>query len=378
MKTIKVLEVAPLPKKRFAGGPTAIVRQMMKWSRSFAKSGLEFSYFNSVLIDRNNSSQGKLSLVNICNALACARALLRRQRAEPFDVIHLHSSMGLALLKDLLIAEYVAWRTRCPMVFHVHFAGIDDILPRPRVFRWLTLQLMRYGHSYFILLSERDRQDLIRLSIKASRLSFIPNFHFKEKVAPIAKNASTRLNLLYLGSLDERKGFIDLIQALNKCGADRVFLRVGGRFLSATLESQVRAYIEENELKNKVEFLGYLEGEKKDQVFADSDVLVLPTYGEGMPVVILEALSWGLPALTTPVGAISEVLSDGLDSILFDPGDVHFLADAIAKLEADRKLVVRLSQRALTKADSYTPSMFRQRLSSLFREIYKNVLLKNL
>jgi glycosyltransferase involved in cell wall biosynthesis len=148
--------------------------------------------------------------------------------------------------------------------------------------------------------------------------------------------------------------------------------------LSATLESQVRAYIEENELKNKVEFLGYLEGEKKDQVFADSDVLVLPTYGEGMPVVILEALSWGLPALTTPVGAISEVLSDGLDSILFDPGDVHFLADAIAKLEADRKLVVRLSQRALTKADSYTPSMFRQRLSSLFREIYKNVLLKNL
>ena len=81
-----------------------------------------------------------------------------------------------------------------------------------------------------------------------------------------------------------------------------------------------------NGLTDIVQFLGWINNEQKTELLKQSDILVLPSYNEGLPIAILEALSYGLPVISTNVGSISEAVIDGTNGFLYTPGDVDKLA----------------------------------------------------
>lgn len=369
---LKVLEVAPDPKLRFAGGPTAIAKSIMGWSELFIEESICLEFFNSIVVDRKASSQGKWTLQNIRSWWAFRRHLVRRMRSgDAIDLIHLHSSRGVAFLKDLLVAEEVAFRTKTRVVVHVHYAGVQDILPPNPLLAKFTLWLMKRGRSKYILLAAKDESNFAQHAVDASRLKTIPNFHFFEEIPRLKSGSdgqSAPLQLLFIGSLGKRKGITDLIRALAGLEPGKCVLHVAGSFIDDETELEAERLIQEFNLESSIVFHGFISGEQKEALMRSTDVMLLPSYGEGMPVVILEAFSYGICVVTTDVGAIAEVIEHGKNGLLHCPGDIEALQSSITQLEQDRDLLQRLKLEAYSSASKYSPQSFRSELISAFND----------
>jgi len=80
------------------------------------------------------------------------------------------------------------------------------------------------------------------------------------------------------------------------------------------------------------------------ETFLNADIFVLPSYSEGFPVVVLEAMAGKLPIVTTPVGALPEVFDDGLNGFFIQPGDYRDLADKMIRLVTDSETRTRTGQ----------------------------------
>ena len=159
------------------------------------------------------------------------------------------------------------------------------------------------------------------------------------------------IRLLFLGLLGERKGSYDLLKAVHLVvsGADPlpVELGLGGDGDIAETE----ALIAELDLQASVKYLGWVGFEEKVELLAQTDVFVLPSYREGLPMAILEAMAAGTAVLTTPINGIPEAVHDGVNGVFVEPGDVPALAEAIRKLGGDLEGARQLGKAGRTEAD---------------------------
>jgi glycosyltransferase involved in cell wall biosynthesis len=137
------------------------------------------------------------------------------------------------------------------------------------------------------------------------------------------------LALIAVGNLHHRKGHAVLLQAFEKArlGHTSVLLLVGDGPLLAELETMARSL----GIGGRVRFLGRRR-DVEDLLFA-SDVFVLPSLAEGLPMALLEAMARGLPCIASAVGGVPEALADGIDGHLVPPGDVDTLAARLASVE---------------------------------------------
>jgi glycosyltransferase involved in cell wall biosynthesis len=172
--------------------------------------------------------------------------------------------------------------------------------------------------------------------------------------------------ILFLGNLLERKGISDLLHAAAALPKDTKpwrLIAAGGGDLD-----RYKALVAELGIADRVEFAGWVDQARARALLAESDVLALPSYDEGLPLVILEALGMGTPVLCTPVGAIPEVLEDGHTAIFAKPGDRADLSRALRRLIDDDALRATLSREGLALyARRFTLNAF---IASLF-DVYR-------
>ena len=107
-------------------------------------------------------------------------------------------------------------------------------------------------------------------------------------------------------------------------------------------ESRLRRLAAELGLEKAVAFLGPIFGAEKARLLAAADIFVLPSYSEGLPFALLEAMAMGVPVVASDVGAIRDVVIDGVHGLLIAPRQTAAIADAIEKLAADRHRLARM------------------------------------
>jgi glycosyltransferase involved in cell wall biosynthesis len=153
------------------------------------------------------------------------------------------------------------------------------------------------------------------------------------------------LRLLFLGNLSDRKGVGDLLRALTLMHSPteqwHVTLAGGGDV------DGYRQVAQSMGLAGAVTFFGWARQDQTAELLAAADVLVLPSYVEGLPLVILEALANGVAVVCTPVGEIPTTLTDGRDALFVPPGDPPRLAAALDRLVADPALRLQLEAQGL-------------------------------
>ena len=174
-------------------------------------------------------------------------------------------------------------------------------------------------------------------------------------------------HILFMGVLDETKGFRELILALPALRAriPAVHLTLAGRWESPALRAQVEHEIKALDLQHCVTFAGVVQGAKKRALLDACDLLALPTFYpmEGLPVVILEAMAAARPVVTTARGAIPEVVTDGVTGLIVPEHDQAALVDALATLAADPSLRAAMGQRAQeVHRRHYTAAAFSQKM----------------
>ena len=149
------------------------------------------------------------------------------------------------------------------------------------------------------------------------------------------------VRFLFLGWLDREKGIFELLEACQHLlPAKHFMLDVVGEGNAST---SARAVVDKNGLRPLVTFHGWLQGVALERVFKEADVLVLPSWAEGLPNAMVEGMAVGLAVVVTAVGNIPDVVTDGISGLLIPPRDAGALEKALARVIDDSALRIRLA-----------------------------------
>ncbi|MGN0314566.1 MAG: glycosyltransferase family 4 protein [Fusicatenibacter sp.] len=178
------------------------------------------------------------------------------------------------------------------------------------------------------------------------------------------------IQLLYLGVLIPRKGVRDLIDAMQilkdrgLTDAKNIRLVIGGTGDEMTaLQEQCRIL----HLEEEIVFAGWMDGELKKKLLQESQCLILPSYNEGLPVAILEALSYGIPVVSTDVGSIREAVLEGINGHLVKSHAPEKIADAVWDIVGEKEKWLFYSQGARTTAEqSFDETIFFRKIKKIF------------
>lgn len=177
-----------------------------------------------------------------------------------------------------------------------------------------------------------------------------------------------RGQVLFLGRLGKRKGVYDLLSAAShiKVNCENLNLRLGG---DGEL-TQVMDFVRELRLDEQVEMLGWVSGKEKERALDSAWLYALPSYHEGLPMSILEAMAAGLPILSTPIAGIPEAVTDGIEGFLVPPGDIGMLSDKLEKLINEPGLAQRMGESARKKIEStFSAQMVLPQLERIYFEL---------
>jgi glycosyltransferase involved in cell wall biosynthesis len=173
--------------------------------------------------------------------------------------------------------------------------------------------------------------------------------------------------LLYVGAMNFSKGLVELLQAAKRLDEEGVIFDLhlagsGGR----------KGFFQEMALKmgiaKRVQFLDWIDHGNIARLYRSTDVFVLPSYSEGCPKVILEAMAAGVPIVGTSVGGIPYVVRNGREGFVVAPRDVEGLFEALHKLLADKELRKRMGKAALARARLFTIENERATVAAGFRK----------
>ena len=314
------------------------------------------------------------------------RALRLRQ---PFDLVHVHAHpaslsgqartplvMSEGSSSAVYLGEYLGWDAarlsreyRCARRVY-RLLGIRD--------RLLTLERVTKAYVF----SHWAREINLRWGADPDKLEVIyPGFPTPE---PVDRRSRERFTFLFVGRDFERKGGVEVVEAFERVAAQHPHARlllVGcdpgrpdpDRFARSWVSPQRRAKALER--ISSLERSGRLilrpwidQAVLRGEVLPEGDAFVMPTHAEGFGFATVEAMSFGLPVITSTVGAAREIVDHEHSGLLVDPGDVDALAGAMARLVGDPGSSLGIGGAARTAFLSrFTRDRFRRALGDFYR-----------
>jgi glycosyltransferase involved in cell wall biosynthesis len=287
-----------------------------------------------------------------------------RLRTLDAPLVHAHISPGASFWRKSVVCALARLAHR-PYLLHVHGGEWERFCqacpPSARGFVRATFAKA----ALVIALSEEWRAILQRVFPQA-RIEVVTNAVSLPPLSDLRRLDDPQPRLLFLGDVARHKGVFDLARA---------FARVASRFPRSRLVLGGTGAIEEVGrlagrlgLPDRIECPGWLPTQRKRAELAGATMFVLPSYLEGMPMALLEAMSWGLPVIATAVGGIPEIITHEVNGILVPPGDIEALAAAIARLLGDSRLRQRLGAAArATIATRFPLATSIERLLEIYR-----------
>ncbi|MGE5095828.1 MAG: glycosyltransferase family 4 protein [Betaproteobacteria bacterium] len=260
-------------------------------------------------------------------------------------IVHINSSLNpRAYWRDLIYLA-VAKLLRARVLYQVHGGKLPQRFfeGRPMLTAFLRRTLLL--PDVIVLLAACELQ-AYREFVPEQHVVVIPN---GIDCAPFAGIPIVRsqpeypLRLIYIGRLDREKGLYETLQAMrlaHELGVDSRITIAG----AGAEEGRLKRYAQALGLASRVCFAGPVFGDDKVRLLAGADVMVLPSYSEGLPYALLEAMAGGIPVIGTPVGAIPDVMTHGIHGFLVPARDGKAIAEALAVLHGDRERVSWMSR----------------------------------
>ena len=323
--------------------------------------------------------ENRLSLKNIGYLVRQVFQFMIVNLREKPGLIHVQVTSGLAFWKAalfILLGKLFGAGT----VAHLHGGMFDQYYAArsPRTKKWIGRALA--SSDMVIALSERWRQFLLaevsgdlRIEIASNPVDRL----FAEALEAGRSAADVvRKDILFLGSLGKRKGVFDILQAAPAIFEEHPDARIvfAGAEESRGEKMRIEELCREKNLGEKAEFIGVVTGRKKVDLFESAMIYVLPSYGENLPFSLLEAMALGLPVVTTPVGAIPEIVKDGENGFLVEPGDVRAIASSVNRLLGDESLgrAMSAANRAKVRTD-FMPDDSMKQMDKVYSRVLRGV-----
>lgn len=339
------------------GGITSVITQLLK--HDWKKENVQMDFIPTY-IDRN-------LFLKFCFFIYSYFRIKKYLKIKRPDIVHIHMSYKGSFYRAYLIHK-LCIRKKIKVVVHLHGSEFEKWFNSITTNRQKRIKLFLRRVDILVVLGSKWKHKILRIE-PSTRVAVVSNtVDIPSRLACWNENV---FNILFLGVLINRKGVADLIEAIslleeqNKLGNIRVIIAGNGsKFV------ELKNLVQEKGLENIVDFIGWVNREQKKRILASSQLLVLPSYNEGMPVSILEAISYGLPVIATDVGDINSAVINGKNGFLFQPGNIEVLADRIYQISHNKKLFQKMSRNSRQLAEkSFSSKNYFNVVSSIYRNL---------
>ena len=256
-------------------------------------------------------------------------------------IVHIHSSKkGSFFRKYFFLILCKTFKKK--IILQTHGADFFEYYSSCNIISKCFIKHFFTVPDLVIVLSQQRGNEYSAI-FKTNKISVVPNFVSVPKGMKKSDRGTRKIQLLTLGRVGDRKGTGDLIKIFSKLNYENVILKIGGDGDNG----KFRKMINERGLKDYIKLLGWVEHENKTVLLENSDIFILPSYQEDLPMAILEAMSYGLPILSTNVAGIPSLVEHGYNGYLVEPGDIDDCVDKLTELINDSRLRQKFGENSL-------------------------------
>jgi glycosyltransferase involved in cell wall biosynthesis len=282
------------------------------------------------------------------------RKVITAIREEDYDIIHHHDRLT-AWVHGLLgfQSRNTVYTMHNPSPYTYDCSSDFRQAIRKLSFDHMEKSILLKAKMVISVSKELRNEAVQRLLIDQAKVRVIPNGVDVEQFQPGLQSSkiSSKFSLperyaLFVGKMESRKGLHYLFDALRKKPIDLVVVGGGPDF------EQLVGLAARFGLSKKVHFLGPVDFEDLRQIYSGASFLIIPSIAEGLPLVMLEGMSSGLPVVASKLSGMEQVVEEGINGILINPGDVEGLAQATSQLWADESMTQKMGISARKKVVS--------------------------
>ena len=282
-------------------------------------------------------------------------------------LVHIHSSSGLALFEKLFLAIFLKLLNR-KVLLHIHGGSFkNDWKYYPVFLRFFLKKSLNILSDGIIVLSETWKEFYLSEIIYSKNIYVLAN-GVRVNSGNLCADKSNFIDCIFIGDISPNKGVLDLAKALNELDSN-IWLRVN---MVGSVNKNYQKEITDafNELHDNISvcFHGILLGEEKWNIFSMCDFLVLPSLSEDLPMSIIEAMALGKAIIATDVGSVSELVHDGENGFLVEPGNLVELSSALEEMCLSHKIRANMSIESLKMAEKYSLSNHVENLKRVYDE----------
>ena len=344
----KILTIAP-SKAEFGGMPAVI--------RSYEKYFENFRFISSY-------KRGNIGVIAWCFFQAIVRCFFLLLFDRRIKIAHIHGSKkGSFYRKSVFIIMAKMFNKK--VVYHQHAGEFQDYYNQSAYKKQIVNIINRCDK--LVVLSQSWESFYLNIGVPKQKIVVLNNIVTPPISVP-ERQADGKLHLLYLGEIKKAKGIYDLLNVLTinkEVFKDKILFRVGG----IVVEGDINAVIAENDLSSFVTFEGWVAGTQKTECLEWADVYILPSYFEGLPISILETMSYSHPVIATNVGGIPEIIHSCENGILIEPGNLEQMKAALLFFVENTEKISEYGKNAYKTAYPFFPENVFRKLNAIYQEL---------
>ena len=302
----------------------------------------------------------------LCKALCGYCAFFGQLLCNRPDIVHIHSSFGPSFYRKMPFI-YMSCLFGIPVINHIHGAEFDRFYDKASERKKKRIARV-YGKCARLIVLSEEWKERIAVFVAKERIEVLENY-CKIPEEPYDTGRKSE-QALFMGELGRRKGCYDIpaiwAQVIKEVPSARLVMAGDGE-----MEAVKEAFVKQG-IDSGVTFPGWVRHEEKEKLFRESAVLLFPTYNEGMPMVVLEAMSYGLGIVTTNVGGIPKLIQNGMNGRIGKPGDIRSMAQDVIRLLREPELCRTYGRKARAfAARDYGVERHLQRLGAIYESVAK-------
>ena len=279
-------------------------------------------------------------------------------------IVHIHGSSRGSFFRKRYFFKISKFFNR-KVVYHIHGGEYISFYKKSSEKIKLKIENMINTSDAVIVLSSEWKSCFLKYFSQKNIYILNNIVKFQE---PIERNIGKKLNLLFLGALTHKKGIFDLLNVIAKNKryfSNNLTLSIGGNGES----QKIKNFIEKHQLQNIVTFYGWVEQKTKTELLLKSNIMILPSYYEGLPITLLEGMSFSMPLISTNVGGIPRILINNKNGKVIHPGNEKEIYEAIRFFIENKNLLNQYGKKSYEIVQDFFPEKVLQDLINIYEKV---------
>lgn len=311
-----------------------------------------------IQISGGNNIFGKIWVIIRALIQLCLKLIFDRD----IEIVHIHTASNNDFIRSSLFVR-ITKKYKKKVVLHIHGGGFKEYYEYNRSFVNSIL-----GKSDAIVSLSEYWFDFFKNKLGYQNTYIVHNIIAEPKYRDYTSDG--KCHLLYLGHIHPQKGIFDLVNIILKYREEyegKLILHIGGGLFEV---EELMKILVKNKTNNLIIYHGWVSGKEKENLLNMANVYILPSYAEGIPISILEAMSYHLPIISTTVGGIPDIVDDTC-GILIEPGNLLQLKNAIDTILYFPQGARIMGKVAYAKSILHQPNKIITELNNVYRNLLK-------